>query len=176
MTAFTFAPQGWMICDGSVLQISQYPSLFAAIGDTFGGDGHTTFAIPDLRGRTPLCDSQAQGGVPTFTIGQSGGSETVVLTSDQLPQHYHYLMANSGNATEQSPAGNIWAAEATGQFPCYYSTYRPTNPGSTTEGTVGTMSASALQSTGGGGAHPNMQPYLVINYCICASGNIAPRA
>lgn len=167
MTAFNYAPQGWMICDGSTLQIAQYPTLFTVIGATFGGDGHTTFALPDLRGRTPVCDSQSS----TFVIGQSGGSETVTLTTTEMPGHQHGLMGSSANATEQSPGGNVWATEATGQFACYTAVTSWTQPNYS----PGTMSANALQSAGGGGGHPNLQPYLAISFCICVGGNVPPR-
>ena len=104
--AGNFAPRGWAFCQGQILSIAQNTALFSLLGTTYGGNGQTTFALPDLRGRVPL---HATTG---FVQGQSGGAEQVTLTTNQIPAHSHVPMANSGTGTQTSPAGNVWAASS----------------------------------------------------------------
>ena len=110
MFAGNFAPVGWLFCDGSLLDISTFDTLFALIGTTYGGDGQSTFALPDLRGRVPI----HQG--PGFAQGQMGGEETVTLTVAQLPAHGHSPQANSNPGTASSPAGAVWANSTLSQY------------------------------------------------------------
>jgi len=152
--AFNFAPSGWAKCDGQLVPIDQNPDLFNLIGTTYGGDGKTTFALPDLRGRAPI----HQGGGAGLTqrdIGSSGGAEGVTLTGEQLPAHSHELRANPNKATSKSPAGNLDAAG--GSYAA-----APDKPTS--------MAGAAIGPTGGGQAHENMPPFLTVNYIIALTG------
>jgi microcystin-dependent protein len=151
MFAGTFAPDGWAFCDGQLLPISQYDALFALIGTTYGGDGQSTFALPDLRGRAPV----HQG--TTWVLGQSTGSEQVTLTTGQLPSHAHAEAASTSPGDSDSPVGRVPARNAAGS-PVY---------GSNVDAT---LAAGALQAAGGSGPHANMQPYLAINFIISLFG------
>jgi microcystin-dependent protein len=150
MFAGNFAPQGWAFCDGSLLAIADYTPLYDLIGTTYGGDGQTTFALPNLLGRVPV--HQANG----FSLGQSAGSEEVTLTQSQLPTHSHVPQAARTTQGVNTPAGNVWAASPE------YAEYGPAPDSS--------MSAQALASTGGGQPHDNMVPYLAINFIIALFG------
>lgn len=149
---FNFAPDGWQLCNGQLLPISQNSALFSLLGTSYGGNGTTTFALPNLQGRVPV--HVAQGG----SAGQAQGEETHVLTLDEIPQHTHELLATSGAASTATAAGNAWAA--TGARNAY-----ATAPTSTVA-----LSPNALASTGGGMEHSNMQPYTVGSYCIATRG------
>lgn len=148
---FQFAPRGWMECNGQLLAISQYQALFSLLGAMYGGDGRTTFGLPDLRGRAAMHVGQ------THAQGQRGGVENVVLTAAQLPQHTHAAECSNVPATQTSPAGKFWAQDANGNVVF-------NNTGGTT------MAPTAIENTGGGQPHQNMQPYLVVNYCIAVEG------
>jgi microcystin-dependent protein len=151
MFAGNFAPQGWSFCDGSLLSISQNDVLFALIGTTYGGDGQSTFALPDLRGRLPL--HQGNG----FVLAQTGGAETVTLTVNQIPAHIHSINA-SGNAGVQ--AGPVGILPASSNAVSLYKT-----PGALTA-----MNSQAIGSTGGSQAHNNIQPYLCVDFIISLFG------
>ena len=114
LVAFNFAPVGWAFCDGQLLSIDQNTALFQLIGTTYGGDGQTTFALPDLRSRIPLHQGQGSG-TSNYTIGQTGGSEQVTLTSDQLPSHTHQAQCFTGGSNSQSPVNGIWAQASNDQ-------------------------------------------------------------
>ena len=149
--AGNFAPAGWMLCNGQILPISENETLFQLIGTTYGGDGQSTFGLPDLRGRVPV--HQGSG----FALAQMGGQETVTLTTSQLPQHTHNAAAASSPGNTDSPAGvNSKAAVAT---PLY-----------STAATNAQMNAGAISATGGSQPHDNMSPYLTINYIISLFG------
>ncbi len=145
-----FAPSGWAICDGSLLAISQYDVLFNLIGTTYGGDGQTTFALPDLRGRVPV--HQGAG----FVLGQRAGVETVTLTVSQIPTHTHPAQASSAAGSSHNPTGNIWANWTGSQY--------------SDQGTNAAMSAASVSSAGGSQPHDNMPPFLVINFIISLFG------
>ncbi len=145
-----YAPQGWMQCNGAELQINQNQALYAILGTTYGGNGTTTFAVPDLRGRTPV---HCGNGV---MFGESAGEETHTLTVPEMPQHTHMISANSENGNNVSANGNIWSN--TGQMQAY------------SPQTNAIMSGNALSTAGQSQAHNNMQPYNVINYCIAIVG------
>jgi microcystin-dependent protein len=149
VVAGTFAPDGWMLCNGQLLAISDNEVLFTLIGTTYGGDGLTTFALPDLRSRVPV----HQG--PGFTIGQQGGEETVTLTAAQLPVHTHPAQAGS-SATAARPAGAVWAGAAMAQF--------------SDLGADAQLSPSAVQPVGGSQPHDNMLPFLTVNFIISLIG------
>jgi len=150
MVGFTFAPRGWAFCDGSLLSIASNDALFSLLGTTYGGDGNTTFALPDLRGRIPFHQGNS------LVLGQPGGSETVTLTANQLPAHAHGLSANSSAGTNSSPAGGFWAQSQLGE----YSTTTPSH----------SMAPAAIGSTGGSQPHDNLPPFLTINFVIALEG------
>ena len=148
----TFAPAGWMFCNGQQLSINEYSTLFNLIGTTYGGDGQTNFHLPDLRGRLPI--HQGTG----FTLGANGGVENVTLTVPQIPAHTHPLQVSTNGAQQSTPAGNV-----TGQSGSSTHIYRPANPGQQ-------MAANACGSTGGSDPHSNFQPYLCVNFIIAMIG------
>ncbi len=155
--SFGFAPKGWAVCAGQLLPINQNTALFALLGTTYGGDGRTTFALPDLRGRVGLHTGAA------YPQGQSAGSETVTLTSAQIPMHTHAAHGSTSAATQPSPAGNYWAQDSGGNL-----TFAPT--------ANATMAPGAVGSAGSGQGHPNLQPFLCVNYCIALQGIFPTRS
>jgi microcystin-dependent protein len=167
---FTFAPKGWAFCDGQILPISQNTALFALIGTTYGGDGKSTFALPDLRGSTPLHPGQGPGLSQRF-LGEIGGSQTITLLQSELPAHIHGLNAVNANATVANPGD---AALARGR----YST--GTQAGAVTfyqnqAAANASLGPQAVAVAGGSLPHNNMMPYLALNYCIALQGVFPPR-
>jgi len=153
MFAGNFAPAGWMFCEGQLLPISGNETLFTLIGTTYGGDGETTFALPDLRGRVPL--GQGNG----FVLAETGGAEEITLTVNQIPAHSHPLQGSTSTAAAFSPANNVGArVTVAGVFP--YGTDMPLQP----------LSPQALAPTGGSQPHNNFQPYLCIDFIISLFG------
>ena len=157
---FQFAPKGWAMCSGQLLSISQNTALFALLGTTFGGDGRTTFALPDLRGRAPIGMGQGPGLQP-YDLGETGGVEEVTLTLSQIPSHTHVAMGATAVANTGSPAGASWAMPRA----LLYSSIAPSVP----------MSTEALGSTGGGQPHENRKPYVVMTYVIAIQGIFPSR-
>ena len=151
IVGFDFAPKGWAVCNGQVLPISQNQALFSLLGTTFGGDGRTTFALPNLQGRAPV---HVGNEVP---LGQSAGEERHTLTIGEMPAHPHLASGTSNGPAAGSPVGNVWATLTATQNP--YS-----------QAANATMVANALQMAGGGQPHANMQPYLVLHYIIALFG------
>lgn len=150
MFAGNFAPLGWQFCDGTLLPISEYETLFQLIGTTYGGDGQNTFAVPDLRGRLPI--HQGNG----FILAETGGVEEVTLTAPQIPAHSHPLRASADIPTSSSPSGAV-----TGQAAAKF--YRA--------GTAATaLNPAIITSVGGSQPHSNMQPYLCVNFIISLYG------
>jgi microcystin-dependent protein len=156
MFAGNFAPVGWMLCEGQVLAIADYDVLFNLIGTTYGGDGVSTFALPDLRSRVPLGDG-AGSGLSTYTIGQTGGVETVTLTANQLPVHTHPFNADLLAGSTANPAGRLYA-KYPGSVPVYAT------------GGQFQMNAGVVSPAGGSQPHDNLQPYVAINYIISLFG------
>jgi len=156
MFAGNFAPQGWALCNGQSLAISQNDALFTLLGTTYGGDGVNTFNLPDLRGRMPM----HQGG--NFVIGQSAGTETVTLTTQQLPAHTHQATAVTETGNQLAPAGNVWAASSLNQF-------------STSNPPPNAMNPGALATTGGSQPHDNVMPYLAVSFIIALQGIFPSR-
>lgn len=154
--SFNYAPRGWALCNGQLLAINQNQALYAILGNTYGGDGVTTFALPDLRGRTPVHVGQG------VTLGQSAGEEAHTLTVNEMPQHTHQAMANQSNSTSSKPTDNVW-----GPAPAGSNSYTAT--------ANAVMNANALSTAGGSQPHSNMQPSLVLNYCIALQGIFPSR-
>lgn len=150
-----FAIAGWAFCDGSLLPISENITLFQLIGTTYGGDGQTTFALPDLRGRVPLHQGQGSG-LSNYVLAQSGGVESVTLTQNQIPIHTHTPMASNTGASD-NPANNFWANSPTGKP---YSAAPPTVQ----------MNTGTISPVGGSQPHENMIPFLCVTYIISLFG------
>ena len=152
MFAGNFAPVGWAFCNGALIPISENDALFNLIGTTYGGDGQSTFALPNLQSRVPVHVG------PGFALGQSGGTESVTLTVSQIPAHSHVPQCNSTSGTAAGPGGNVWAVP---------------NPSVTIYNTVAptlAMDPAAIGSSGGSQPHDNMIPFLVINFIISLFG------
>jgi len=153
MFAGNFAPAGWMFCEGQLLPISEYETLFNLIGTTYGGDGQSTFALPDLRGRIPIHFGNG------FTLAETGGVETVTLTVSQIPAHSHALLGSTGAATTLDPTSNV-LAQAPLATTFAYGVDAPLTP----------LSPSSIGSTGGSQPHNNFQPYLCVDFIISLFG------
>ena len=152
-----FAPVGWLFCDGSLLPIAQYDTLFNLIGTTYGGDGQTTFALPDLRGRMPIHQGRGPGLSPRV-IGMMAGVEAVTIITPQLPTHNHTPVALREPGSLDTPAGNFWAGSSlTTQFV-------PGDQANTN------MNVNAISATGGSQPHDNMSPFLCISFIIATEG------
>lgn len=163
--AFNFVPKGWMPCEGQLLSIQQYQALYALLGTTFGGNGTTTFGLPDLRGRAALGAGQRPGGA-YYQLGQQGGSEGVTLMADNLPAHDHAIQATTGAATGRIAGGALLAD--TGAGAALYAPELGPSPA--------TMAAAALGAAGGSQPHANMQPYLAMTWAIALAGIWPSRA
>lgn len=152
-----FAPYQWAFCDGALLSIQQNTALYALLGTQYGGNGTTTFALPDLRGRAPIHVGQGAGLQP-YVIGQAGGAEAVTLISNQLPTHSHQPRAATTDGSQDSPAGAYWAP--------WSDTPYAANPGARVP-----MSSAAINPAPGSGlAHENRSPYLAMNFVIALAG------
>lgn len=158
MVGFNFAPRGWAMCDGQLLAISSYTALFSILGTTYGGDGRTTFALPDLRGRTPIHEGQGPGLSP-YPLGQKSGYQTWQLSVNQIPAHRHTGRGTSDPAEESEPAGKL-PAGAEGN------TYRS----ATAPGGTNIVAMGATAPTGGNQPHSNEQPYLALYFVIALVG------
>ena len=146
-----FAPVGWMFCEGQLLPISENETLFQLIGTTYGGDGESTFALPDLRGRIPI--HQGNG----FILAETGGAEEITLTVNQIPAHAHPLIGSSTTGSQGSPAGALLATSA------LLDIYAP-------ETSSSAMAPTAIGPVGGSQPHTNFQPYLCVNFIISLFG------
>lgn len=160
MFGFDFPPRGWAFCDGQILSIAQNTALFSLLGTTYGGNGQSTFALPDLRGRTPLHFGQGSGLQPR-NLGELGGTETQTLLPAQLPAHNHALTAAAAANTGEPGA----ARPATGEVRAFRESVSATVP----------MAADAVAPSGGTQPHPNMQPSLVVNFSIALEGIFPSR-
>jgi len=155
--AGNFAPQGWALCNGQVLSIAENEALFALLGTTYGGDGQTTFALPNLQGRVPIHPNA------TYPRGGSGGVENVTLTANQLPAHTHLVNADTVLGAEDAPTNNVWSESA--------STIFSDGAGQTPVA----MSAQVLSSVGGGQPHSNLMPSLTLSFIISLYGVFPPQ-
>lgn len=149
-----YAPVGWELCNGMKLSINQYPALYSLIGTTYGGDGQTFFALPDLRGRIPIHNSS------NYPLGSYVGTETEILIENQLPIHTHTVKGNSnqGDAISSSPANNLWGYTS-------FASYQSYNAASSV-----LMNVGNVENTGGSSSHNNIMPSLVINFIIAIEG------
>ena len=166
--SFNWAPSGWAKCDGSILPVQQNAALFALLGSRFGGNGSTTFALPDLRGRVPVhygVSARNSSTYSTSNIGVQGGSETVSLSVTQMPTHNHQVLASSAVSSVKPLAANLIGKAINKQNDQPSDVYAPYNSGSQTA-----FAADAVGSSGTGGAHDNCQPSLVVNFCIAIQG------
>lgn len=152
----TFAPVGWAICDGSLMPISEYETLFTLIGTTYGGDGEETFALPDLQGRIPLHFGRSRSGDLNPQIGENGGVEQVALLTQQIPAHNHVPVAASSFGSANSPAGAVWAASPDTPF--------------APAGAPMTQMGASLEAVGGSQPHDNLPPYLALTFIISLFG------
>ena len=160
------APNGWQACDGSLLAISEYDALFALIGTTYGGDGQTTFGVPDLRGRLPIHQGQGPG-LSNYVIGQKAGTETVTLLPTQMPAHTHTAIATSAASTSLTPGNTLLPGAVSGDV--FYAT-------DLTGATAISMSAQSTSQSGGSQPHENRMPTLTVQYCIAAFGIFPSQA
>ena len=158
MFAGTFAPAGWMFCQGQTLPISENDALFTLIGTTYGGDGEETFNLPDLRGRVPI-HMGTGAGLSSYTIGESGGVESVTLTIQQIPNHTHTLLATNDFAQSSGPGNGILGRSQTADP---YNTDKAGAPAA--------MNPSSVSPVGGSQPHENMQPYLAIHFILSLFG------
>jgi len=156
---FNFAPRSWAFCDGQLLPISQNQSLYSLLGTTYGGDGRTTFALPDMRGRTPIHVGGSNG--TSHPQGQKAGSETISLTAAEMPAHNHGVQGTSNNASQPVPASTLLPASNAGK------------PYSAS--TNGNLGAASVANAGNSQGHNNMQPYLALNFCIALAGLFPSR-
>lgn len=160
---FNFAPKGWAFCDGQVLPISQNTALFSLLGTTYGGDGKSTFALPDLQGRAPMHWGQGPG-LSLRDLGEAGGYETVSLLESEIPAHAHTLRASSDVASLRGPGSGGRVLAQTPDDQLYGS-----------PGALVWAAGEALTPTGGDQPHNNMQPYLTVSFCIALQGVFPPR-
>ena len=150
--SFGFPPKGWALCNGQLLPINQNQALFSLLGTTYGGDGRVNFALPNLQSRAPM---HMGGG---HTLGELGGEQAHTLTISELPTHVHVVSASSNAGTVNNPTGALFGRDAT------------TLPYASPDANLVALSAAALTSIGGSQAHLNMQPFLVLNFCIALQG------
>lgn len=171
LVGFNFAPRSWAICDGRLLAITSNTALFSILGTTYGGNGTTTFALPDLRGRVPV-GPRSGPGRSNYALGQTSGQERVTLISTQIPSHTHTLSASTAAGTSTLPENNFIANSL-------LEIDRGTNREGESFGApvnVVAMNGNSITSQGGNQAHENRQPYLGLNYVICLQGIFPPRS
>lgn len=157
MFAGNFAPRGWAFCDGQLLAVSQNDALFSLLGTIYGGDGRTTFGLPDMRGRIPIHAGHGPG-LSNRRLGAKGGEEKVTLTVNQLPSHGHEVSASAASASSGNPSNNVSASTA------------PTNIYSTALAVPQSMNSAAVSATGGSRSHTNLMPALCIHFIIALVG------
>jgi len=163
---FNFAPKGWAFCDGQILPISQNTALFSLLGTTYGGDGKSTFALPNMQGNAPMHPGQGPG-LSLHDLGETGGSDTVTLIESEIPNHTHSIMCDStDDGDKNSPAGASFAKIPADAPPAY----APFSTG------VDAMNPNAIAPAGGSQPHNNLSPYLTLNFCIALQGVFPPRS
>ncbi|MFB9266318.1 phage tail protein [Bradyrhizobium erythrophlei] len=163
---FNFAPKGWAFCDGQLLPISQNTALFSLLGTTYGGDGKSNFALPNMQGCAPMAPGQGPG-LSLHDLGETGGSDTVTLLQSQMPSHPHSMMAANLPGDQGAPTTTRAIARSVNAS-AYVAGSNPTP-------TLGPMNNAMLQPTGGSQPHNNLMPYLTLNFCIAMQGVFPPR-
>ncbi len=164
---FNFAPKGWAFCDGQILPLSQNTALFSLLGTTYGGDGKSNFALPNMQGNAPMHPGQGPG-LSLHDLGETGGSDTVSLLESEIPSHSHALMCASG-FDAGSPGATPSANTALNDAGTPSTPYLVANPAGST------LAGNAIAPAGGDQPHNNMQPYLTLNFCIALQGVYPPR-
>lgn len=162
IVGFNFAPRGWAFCDGQVLPINQNQSLYSLLGTTYGGDGRTTFALPELRGRAPIHKGPAATGGTNHNLGSRSGEETHTLSAAESG-HTHSVGCQSADGNQKGPSGNVSAKDPSGVVNIY------------SNATTAQLAADAVTTAGGGQSHNNMQPYQTLNFCIALVGLFPSR-
>ncbi len=162
---FNFAPRQWAFCNGQILPISQNTALFALVGVTYGGNGTTNFQLPNLQGLFPIAQGQG-GGLSPYRLGQTGGTTTVTLTTQQIAAHVHSETANTGSPTDTAPANDYLLQAGQRGAPAFFGPDSSTAP----------MANAAVSQTGSNQPHNNMPLFLTLNYCICLSGVFPQRS
>jgi microcystin-dependent protein len=158
---FNFAPKGWAFCDGQILPLSQNTALFSLLGTTYGGDGKSNFALPNMQGNVPMHPGQGPG-LSLHDLGETGGSDTVTLLESEIPSHSHAMIASQSDGTDNKCAAELFAAGVgIGAYAA---------PGALTQ-----LSDNAVTPAGGDQPHNNLQPYLTLNFCIALQGVYPPR-
>jgi microcystin-dependent protein len=163
---FNFAPKGWAMCNGQILPLSQNTALFSLLGTTYGGDGKSNFALPNLQGSAPMHPGQGPG-LSLHDLGEIGGSQTVTLLESEIPNHAHLVgraLADAGDSV--TPVASVWAQTAAGRGAAALYHEAPA---------TGKMNPQSLGAAGGDQPHNNMQPYLTLNFCIALQGVFPPR-
>jgi microcystin-dependent protein len=150
--SFNFAPKGWALCNGQLLPINQNQALFSLLGTTYGGNGQTNFALPDMRGRVPTHEGDG------LTLGERAGSSSVTITQQTMPAHTHFINASATDANTTAPTGHILARDVNNP-------YRPP-----ADGSLIALNPAMITSVGGSQPHENMMPYLTLNFCIALQG------
>lgn len=163
--SFNFAPKGWAFCNGQLLPISQNTALFSLLGTTYGGDGKSTFALPNLQGSTPMSSGQGPGLSERF-LGEQSGTQSVTLLQSEIPSHSHVMQAYTGDAADSRTPGTA----AVLGIPSPGNAYNSTATG------LQAMNPQAVGIAGGSLPHNNMQPYLTVNFCIAMQGIFPPRS
>src|SRR3954470_585297 len=158
---FNFAPKGWAFCDGQLLPLSQNTALFSLLGTTYGGDGKSNFALPNMQGNAPMHPGQGPG-LSLHDLGEVGGSQTVTLLESEIPAHTHSLQASNQVGTDRTPQGEVLARSAGMNL------YKAS-------GSIVMLADQAVTPAGGDQPHNNMQPYLTLNFCIALQGVFPPR-
>jgi microcystin-dependent protein len=161
---FNFAPKGWAMCDGQILPLSQNTALFSLLGTTYGGDGKSNFALPNMQGNAPMHPGQGPG-LSLHDLGETGGSDTVTLLDSEIASHPHAVQAKGAPppANAGAPDPNVVLSRSSG------------GTAYTAAANLGAMDPNAIAPTGGGQPHNNMQPYLTLNFCIALQGVFPPR-
>ena len=162
MVGFNFAPVGWALCNGQLLSIAQNNALFALLGTTYGGNGTTTFGLPNLQGRGPV--HQGRNGFASYVLGQLSGTENVTLLSNNMPIHNHLVNCNSAGGNQATPGGGLLAVESTGTSSDY-----------TTAAADSTMNPAMIGNAGGNVPFSIVQPYLCVNFIIALTGIFPSR-
>lgn len=163
---FNFAPKGWALCNGQLLPISQNTALFSLLGTTYGGDGKSNFALPDLQGSTPMQQGQGPGLSQRF-LGEQSGEQAVTLLQTEMPAHSHGVQAAGAPDGQLTPVNNLWASGQKGFGNFYTASVPATNVA---------MNPLSTSITGGSQPHNNMMPYLTLNFCIALQGIFPARS